>query len=1154
MQTANKEEEDAEYQFDSLEYALDQVQSEAAGKSLKTKKYPETEMMVRVNGRQVRMKIDSGAEVSVIGSDVFDQIQACAQVKGQPVKLKSTTAKLKPFNSPPIKLRGVFEAQLETKKSSITSRIFVTHSNPTKALLSKYAAFDLGVLKIEIDELIPAKSQRNRKQVPEVKHLEYQEIKKHLTPEATLQQKWKSLKSKPDSKEQVSEMMDMFKPQFEGIGCHKFRQIKLDVDETVKPKIQAQRRIPFAKREALDEILKELESEDIIEEVVGPTERISNLVLTPKADNKMRMNIDMTTANEAIKRTRHVIPTIEDLKYALNGATVFSKLDMRQGYMQFQLHPDSRHMTVFYTHQGLRRMKRLNFGTNSAAELFQEEVRKTISDIENCRNTYDDLIIYGRTQQEHNEALFRVLQRFADCGLTFKREKCEFNKSEIQFFGYRFSEDGMKPDPEKVEAVKSAKEPQSVTEMRSFLGMCNFCSHFIPNFSILTGPLREITRKGATFEWNQERRDAFARVKEALQEETTLGYFDPQKETRLYVDGSQKDGVGSILAQKDEASGRFRPIRYDSRALTDPETRYSQIEIESLSIYTGIMKCHIYLYGLKEFTVVTDHKPLLSLYNNHKENMPPRVKHHKVMTQGYCFKVIYEKGSTNPSDYLSRHPVVDPRNEDEAQEQWDLEVDALIGWMVPNAVTLDKIRECNSRCPQVQELMIALKQGYVNKSQLKLQPFKKILEEMSVENGIVLRGEKVVIPEELQKEIIQIAHETHVGRLKTAALIKETMWFPAIERKVNEELDGCHACQAVVNIPMREPLKMTELPQQPWTQLVTDFFGPLPSGEYLMLVQDTYSRFPVVEVLKSTAATPVIAALDRIMSLYGIPKELGSDNGPPYQSEAMREFAKYMGYAHNHKIPYAPWANGTAEHFMRNLKKLMQVCAVEKKNWRQQLQRFLRAYRAAPHRTTGFAPATLMFNGRQYRTRLPVGKEQQGRYHEELVQQDAEAKEKMKKNADARKNVKESMISEGDLILIRQKQRNKTVSPFDPRPYVVLQRNGSQIVAQREEKVVERHVNHCKRFHGKPMSGLDSDTDDESDLEVEWKGNDAEPEVMQQPDVPQPAVPQPAVPQPAVPQPVAPQMEEHPAIPQTRQLRPRQTLQRPIRYRHESDL
>ena len=165
-------------------------------------------------------------------------------------------------------------------------------------------------------------------------------------------------------------MVEQFAARFTGIGCHKYRQVKLDIDETVKPKVQAHRKIPFAKRVQLEEILKELEEEDIIEEVTGPTEWISNLVLTPKEDQKMRMNIDMTAANPAIKRTRHVIPTIEELKYELNGAEVFSKLDMRQGYMQFQLHPDSRHMTVFYTHQGLRRMRRLNFGTNSAAELF----------------------------------------------------------------------------------------------------------------------------------------------------------------------------------------------------------------------------------------------------------------------------------------------------------------------------------------------------------------------------------------------------------------------------------------------------------------------------------------------------------------------------------------------------------------------------------------------------------------------------------------------------------------------------------------------------------------------------------------------------------------------------------------------------------------
>lgn len=129
-----------------------------------------------------------------------------------------------------------------------------------------------------------------------------------------------------------------------------------------------------------------------------------------------------------------MIPTLEEVRYKLNGATVFSKLDLKQGYMQYQLHPDSRHVTVFYTHQGLRRMKRLNFGINSAAELFHEEVRRTLSDISNCENIYDDIIVYGRDQKEHNQAFIMVLQRLEDCGLTLKKEKCEFNKREIKFF------------------------------------------------------------------------------------------------------------------------------------------------------------------------------------------------------------------------------------------------------------------------------------------------------------------------------------------------------------------------------------------------------------------------------------------------------------------------------------------------------------------------------------------------------------------------------------------------------------------------------------------------------------------------------------------------------------------------------------------------
>jgi hypothetical protein len=310
--------------------------------------------------------------------------------------------------------------------------------------------------------------------------------------------------------------------------------------------------------------------------------------------------------------------------------------------------------------------------------------------------------MYGRDQAEHNEALFRVLQRLEDCGLTLKREKCEFNKSEIKFFGYIFNKDGIKPDPEKVAAVKAMEAPKSLEEMRSFLGMCNFSSHFIPNYSIITGPLREMTRKGKTYEWTPERREAFQKVKDLLQAETTLGYYDPKQPTRLYVDGSKKDGVGSILAQLDKHTGKYKPIRYDSRAMTDPETRYSQIDAESLSIYTGIMKCHVYLYGLQHFEVVTDHQPLLALYNKYKHEMPPRVQHHKLMTQGYKYQVVYEKGSSNPSDFLSRHPQKYTTIADEADEQWDIEVDTLISWAIPESLTLQKIKEATERSTSMQ--------------------------------------------------------------------------------------------------------------------------------------------------------------------------------------------------------------------------------------------------------------------------------------------------------------------------------------------------------------------------------------------------------------------------------------------------------------------
>ena len=281
-----------------------------------------------------------------------------------------------------------------------------------------------------------------------------------------------------------------------------------------------------------------------------------------------------------------------------------------------------------------------------------------------------------------------------------------------------------------------------------------------------------------------------------------------------------------------------------------------------------------------------------------------------------------------------------------------------------------------------------------------LHGYSKILQEMTMKDDLIIKGEQIIIPESLQNNIIQIAHEGHQGVVKTKQWIKDTMWFPGINKRVQEHIECCLPCQAATDLQIKEPIKSSELPGRPWSQLCTDLYGPLTTGEYLLVVQDMYSRYPVVEVIHSTKAGPIIAALDRAFSAFGIPDTSGSDNGPPYNSQEFKAFAKYMGFTHERKTPYAPWANGMAEKFMKTLGKLMQTCELEHKNWRQQLHRMLRAYRATPHSSTGTPPADLMFNGRRYKTRLPGTGNDRMVQKRQVVENDKKAKERMKKYAD----------------------------------------------------------------------------------------------------------------------------------------------------------
>ena len=194
--------------------------------------------------------------------------------------------------------------------------------------------------------------------------------------------------------------------------------VKLHIDEAVTPVAQPVRRIPFHIRKKVSDELDNLERQGIIEKVKGATPWVSPLVIIPKKNGDVRLCVDMRMANKAIRCERHPTPTVDDLIHTLNGATVFSKLDLRAGYHQIPLMEESQYITTFVTHKGLRRYARLNFSTNSASEIFQNIIGEQIRDIPGSLNISDDVIVFGKSQADHDIALKAVFQKFAEVNLT----------------------------------------------------------------------------------------------------------------------------------------------------------------------------------------------------------------------------------------------------------------------------------------------------------------------------------------------------------------------------------------------------------------------------------------------------------------------------------------------------------------------------------------------------------------------------------------------------------------------------------------------------------------------------------------------------------------------------------------------------------------
>ena len=872
----------------------------------------------------------------------------------------------------------------------------------------------------------------------------------------------------PHSEDEViDKLLEKHKNVFIGEGKIKGQMAKLHIREDITPVLQPQRRVPYHMRKAVSKELKKLIAQDIIEPVKDqPTPWISPIVCVPKKDGGTRICVDMREANNAIIRERHIMPTLDDFKTAVNGSKYFSKIDLKQAYHQVELDPESRFITTFSTHEGLFRYKRLSYGTSSSAELFQNILQRNLSDIKNVKNIADDIIIFGKNRQEHDTALESCLKRLSALNIKAKGSKCSFLKAEIKFYGLIFTEKGTRPDPDRVAKLQNVAPPQNASEVRSFLGMANTCSDYIPNYAAMTLPLRELTKKNVKFKWTLVEQRSFNQLKQKMTQAPVMAYFDTHKRSMLIVDGSPT-GISGILTQRDNDNASYKIISYASRALSSVESHYSQTDIEGLALVWAIEHFRLFLLGT-EFDVVTDHKALEAIFNNPKSKPPARIERWIIRLQPYNFRVIYKSGLTNEADYLSRHPIDVTKKESSEEHIAEEYINYIIEHTIPKSMTLKEIQQETKKDRVLQKVQKALDTGKWDNQDKDIQPYKRCMEEITSNKAkdVLMKGSRIIIPEILQDKATRLAHIGHQGIEKTKSLLREKIWYPNMNQKVKEMIEGCSSCQAVgISNPV-EPMMITPTEDRPWYHVGIDFLGPIPnSHQYLLVVIDTYTKFPEVEIVHSTSVQAIIPKLDRIFATHGIPAKLTSDNGPPFNGAEFERYMKVLNIDWIRSTPLWPQGNSNVENFNKTLVKVLQTAQLEERNWKQELQRFLLSYRVTPHATTKIAPCELLFNRtvKGYLPELPSKKILNR--HKEAKENIEKSKERNKENYDKRHHAKESNIKEGDIVICLQKKRNKLTPKFSPERFTVISRKGTRLVAKNKYHIITRNISHFKKVN-----------------------------------------------------------------------------------------
>ena len=617
-----------------------------------------------------------------------------------------------------------------------------------------------------------------------------------------------------------------------------------------------------------------------------------------KKDGSLRPCIDYRGLNKITIRNRYPLPLMSSAFDLLQGAVVFTKLDLRNAYHLVRIRRGDEWKTAFNTPSGHYEYQVMPFGLTNAPAVFQALINDCLRDMIN-RFVFvylDDILIFSNSQQEHRLHVRQVLQRLLQNHLFVKAQKCEFHRPEVSFLGYILREAQIEMDPGKTKAVRDWRPPRSIKEVQQFLGFANFYRKFIRGFGSVAEPISALTKKGkGTFVWSPKADRAFCELKARFSSAPILVLPDPSRSFIVEVDASEV-GVGAILSQR-ATDGKIHPCAFYSHRLTPTESRYDVGDRELLAVKMALEEWRHWLEGAQHpFLVWTDHRNLE--YLQVAKHLNPRQSRWSLFFSRFDFTLSYRPGSKNVKpDALSRQFSPAKRDGEERPVISASRIVASIQWGIEA-----KVRRAQQDEPGPDRV----------------------------------RPRCLFVPRSVRSEVLQWGHASHItahpGTRRTLEFLQRRFWWPGMARDVASFVGACSVCARSKN-PHQRPqglLHPLPIPHRPWSHISMDFVTGLPESEgntAILVIVDRFSkacRFVPLPKLPSALETAKLV-FNHVFRVFGLPQDIVSDRGPQFSSRVWRAFCRLIGATASLSSGFHPQSNGQTERINQELETILRA-------------------------------------------------------------------------------------------------------------------------------------------------------------------------------------------------------------------------------------